>query len=453
MDAIRGLAVCGILFRNIFAFGIPTLAYSLPTIWSEGEWRDILSWAFVEVAIDGSMRALFSLLFGATAMLLLSSIDQVNIKIFDLYIRRSMWLMAFGLVHSLLLLCSFDVLFIYGLLGLFLVPFRNLSAKSLLVIAAAGIILSAIMLQFQTGNSDDGKSAQNNLIEQSLNVAQQLAPETQRELEPETDVSSSSQSETDRVETETEIELNLRDANNQLLREYFSPIWMNEVEEMTQNYLPVMAALARLTLNNYSTEVLTTHFADIGIMFFVGMAFLKMGVVTGARSKLFYLLLCVAGYGLGLTINIFETLSNYFLITLNSQPPIWTAYSYDVGRIAMAFGHLGLITLVIKLRWFSFLAMLFSAAGRMALTNYLLQTIICISLFMEFGFGLFGEFEHFDLLLIAFGIICLQLAMSVLYLRYFRTGPAEWLLRTLCNWNLNVGREPVSIQTSQDAGL
>lgn len=450
MDAVRGVAVCGILFRNIFAFGIPTMAYSLPTIWGDGKWRDVLSWAFVEVAIDGSMRALFSLLFGATAMLLLSSIDQAKIERIDLYFRRAMWLMAFGLMHSFLFLCSFDILFIYGVLGLFLVPFRNLSAKALLSIATAGIILSAIMLQFQNDGSGDAKSSQIGTIEESLPVTQlpasdqSLSPSQQAQEEPK----STFPTEADDNETEMEIEIDLNGSNSQFLSEYFDPIWLNEVDEMTQDYLSVMASLAQLTLNNYSTEMLTTHFTDIGILFFVGMAFLKLGIMTGTRSTRFYILLCLGGYGVGLTINSFETLSHYALITQNIQSPVWTAYTYDIGRIATTFGHLGLIILMTRVPWLGLLTRLFAAAGRMALTNYLMQTILCIGLFMEFGFGFFGEFEHFDLVLIAICISCLQLVLSAIYLKYFEQGPAEWLLRALCNWNLSSGTKPISIRAN-----
>ena len=79
--------------------------------------------------------------------------------------------------------------------------------------------------------------------------------------------------------------------------------------------------------------------------------------------------------------------------------------------------------------------------GRMALSNYLSQTLICTTLFYGHGFGLFGTVERWQQLLIALGILAIQMIISVLWLRHLRHGPMEWLWRSLSYWRLQPLRQ------------
>jgi uncharacterized protein len=83
----------------------------------------------------------------------------------------------------------------------------------------------------------------------------------------------------------------------------------------------------------------------------------------------------------------------------------------------------------------------FAAAGRMALTNYLLQAIICTTIFYGHGLGLFGQVERTGQILIVFGVWIIQLWVSPVWLRYFRFGPAEWIWRSLTYWRLQPVRQ------------
>ena len=73
----------------------------------------------------------------------------------------------------------------------------------------------------------------------------------------------------------------------------------------------------------------------------------------------------------------------------------------------------------------------FAAVGRMALTNYLMQTVLCTFIFYGHGLGQFGMLERWQQLLLVVAIWVLQLVVSPFWLRYFRFGPAEWLWRSL----------------------
>ena len=71
LDALRGFAALGILWRNIFVFGMPAVAFSLPEEWGVSTGANVASWLFVVIFVDGTMRGLFSLLFGASAILIM----------------------------------------------------------------------------------------------------------------------------------------------------------------------------------------------------------------------------------------------------------------------------------------------------------------------------------------------------------------------------------------------
>jgi uncharacterized protein len=85
----------------------------------------------------------------------------------------------------------------------------------------------------------------------------------------------------------------------------------------------------------------------------------------------------------------------------------------------------------------------FSAVGRTALTNYLLQTLIATTIFYGHGLGWFGSVERTAQLAIVFAIWALQLVVSPIWLRYFRFGPAEWAWRSLTYWR----RQPLRVAT------
>ena len=103
----------------------------------------------------------------------------------------------------------------------------------------------------------------------------------------------------------------------------------------------------------------------------------------------------------------------------------------DLTRMSVAFGHVAVIMMICKARALSWLTKPLADIGRMALTNYVLQTIICTTLFAGFGFGLFGQLARHRLHYIVLGIWLFEWIASVLWLRWFRFGPLEWVWRWL----------------------
>jgi len=152
LDVLRGLAVLGIYLINVISFGLPNGAYPFPVLLGQAHEANIAFWAFSEVFVEGTMRGLFSMLFGASAMVFLSEAKLAShgLELVDRYYRRTLLLILFGLIHAYLLLWPFDVLYAYGLFGLFLFPLRKLRAATLLVIGSLLLVLGDIEL-YRTG--------------------------------------------------------------------------------------------------------------------------------------------------------------------------------------------------------------------------------------------------------------------------------------------------------------
>lgn len=163
-------------------------------------------------------------------------------------------------------------------------------------------------------------------------------------------------------------------------------------------------------------------------MMLIGLGLFKLGVLTLERRTRFYVALVAIGYGVGLTVNLFETrwiIDNGFSLLAMSQSQI----TYDLGRIATTAGHLGLLLLIVRSGVFPLFQHALACVGRMAFTNYLTHSLICAILFV--GLGLFGQLERYQLYYVVFAIWAAQLIISPLWLRHFQMGPLEWLWRGL----------------------
>jgi uncharacterized protein len=126
----------------------------------------------------------------------------------------------------------------------------------------------------------------------------------------------------------------------------------------------------------------------------------------------------------------------------------WNVTTYDAGRLTMALGHVALTILIFQAGWLRCLTSRLAAAGQMALTNYLLQSLNCTTIFYGYGFGLYGKLERYQLYFVVLGVWIFALVLSPIWLRYFRFGPMEWLWRswTYLRWQpLRMGtRSPVA---------
>ncbi|MGZ5191585.1 MAG: DUF418 domain-containing protein, partial [Flavisolibacter sp.] len=174
---------------------------------------------------------------------------------------------------------------------------------------------------------------------------------------------------------------------------------------------------------------------DVLFCMFLGMAFFKMGILTGKSPASVYLWMCVIGLVVGLLI------SWYRLQPLIKNNFNWYEYtkqisfeSYSISRLFRTIGIFGLIMLMYKSGWFKWLFALMRPVGQMAFTNYLLQSLICSIIFNGIGWGLYGQLERYQVYFVVFGIWIFQIILSHIWLRNFRFGPFEWTWRSLTYW-------------------
>src|SRR5262249_24489567 len=161
-----------------------------------------------------------------------------------------------------------------------------------------------------------------------------------------------------------------------------------------------------------------TSLWDTAAMMLIGMGLMKLGVFSAALGWRTYAAIMVLGYAAGFAINGITT---YRTIAGNFEPigMWWNLTTYDIGPLTMALGHVGLIILIFKAGWMRWLTSALAAVGQMAVTNYLLQTLICTTIFFGYGFGRYGQLERYQLYYVVLGVWVFQLLLSPLWLRYF----------------------------------
>ncbi len=166
----------------------------------------------------------------------------------------------------------------------------------------------------------------------------------------------------------------------------------------------------------------------------LGMALMKLGVVSGERSDAYYRKMMLIGYGFGLPVMILSAWN----LHAHQWDFLWVFrignMSNYVGSILVAFGHIALVMTICRAGTMRTLMQRFSAVGRMAFTNYLLHSIILTTVFYGYGLGLYGQVPRFWQMSFVIAVLGFQLWMSPLWLKHYRFGPAEWLWRSLTYW-------------------
>ena len=325
-----------------------------------------------------------------------------------------MWLMAFGLIHAYLLLSPIDILFIYGILGLLIYPLRNVSPRRLLVTACLGLLIGMVASTVSLYVTIETTSAETVVSHASSTQMDADDPGSLPAELQEADLS----------------EQQDKEAADDLLRE-----WAVDITDRRAGYFYNVVTLAQDSLSNHTVELLTRHFLDVGVAILIGMALLKLGFMTGQLSNRFYLTALLLFYGTGLTLNGLEIGAELASAQGEDVDAGWTTVTYDVSRILVALGHLSLIIVLCKVKTALIFTGLLQATGRLALTNYVVQTVILTLLFFGHGLGWYGIYSHEGLLMIGLCIGAIQLILSKIYLHYFQQGPLEWLIRRLTMWD------------------
>ena len=154
----------------------------------------------------------------------------------------------------------------------------------------------------------------------------------------------------------------------------------------------------------------------------------------------------IFGYGIGLPLVLADTIG---VINANFSREYGMgrgAIIFGLSSLPMALGHVGVIMLICKSGALTWLRNRFAAVGRMALTNYLMHGIIGTTLGCGYGLGWYGKLERWQMVLVVLSIWIFQLAISPIWLRHFRYGPAEWFWRLITYWK----PQPMTLDKASD---
>lgn len=381
IDVLRGVALLGILPVNMISFAHVDAAYQNPSLGGGFEGWDYIVWAATQFFFEGKMITLFSLLFGAGLYLQVSRNEERRGRVGSargLYLRRVGWLFVIGMLHAYLFWYG-DILTHYAVIGFLVYWLRRLRPRWLITLAILLLCLGAVLIGSGSLLSRDSRQYR----------------EMERDMNP----------------PAAKVQ-----AEEQLMR--------------SGGFVHLAVARAGHTFGSQVGIFLYYVFWRVTALMLLGIAFIKLDVLTAGRSIEFYLLFAVGGLAIGVPLTGVS-------VTEASQPFdlhrffVTFATSEYFGTLFQALAYLGLVMIAVKLGVLRAVQTRLAAVGRMALTNYLTHTLIGTFVFNGWGLGQFGLWSRTQQALLVLGIWAFQLIVSPVWLRYFQFGPVEWLWRTL----------------------
>ncbi len=394
IDAVRGFAVLGILLMNIVGMGMPTFAYVDPTYYGDLHGANFWVWAVNFVVTDGKMRGLFTMLFGASMLLITDRAEGRKPGPMETHFRRAFWLLLIGFVHAYVLFFG-DILVCYAIAGAVAFFFRKLPPRMLIGVGALilvalltkGIVeaehIKALQAAIAGGTATAAEAAQWQGLQLFLNAPKSMGAE--------------------------EI-VNMRGTFLTALQSRFTAATIVQL-----GYLPLDAIPEA-----------------IGQML-VGAGLFRLGFFTLGWSSRAYATMIAIGYLIGVPVMVwlcwstvqadFEPVQQHAFFALTAGP-----------RPFIALAHASVLMLIIRAGVLTGLVDRLAAAGRMAFSNYLMTSIITSFVFCGYGFGLYGQLERHELYYVVLGVWAFILLWSKPWLARFHYGPFEWVWRSLVMW-------------------
>lgn len=420
IDTIRGFALLGILMMNIPGFGI-NWDFWYHITHSPRTGNDYYTFTAVFVFFEGTMRGLFSMLFGAGMVLFMLNKKDIpgQPTVAEYYYRRLLWLVLFGLINAFVILWEGDILFFYGLCGMLLFPFRKLKPKWLVVLALACVSIGMIKSEWGWSEFREKRIAYNEAVDakkenKKLNAEQEAAISGWMNIEK--------RQKPDTAQT---------NENRRKMRSGYGTIF--------NYFIP----------SNADGEIgyMYNGCWDMLAMMFLGMAMFAWGFFTNKLRTSTYAMWMLIGYGVGIPVGwvlVQQGWLDFGAMGPGAYADRWRV-SHEVflefRRIPLTIGHASLLMLIFRSGLVPWLMKALANVGQMAFTNYLMQSIICTFFFYGYGFGNYDKL-YFHQLYYAVGAVWIfQIIFSAIWLSYFRFGPFEWLWRSLTYWKMQPMRK------------
>lgn len=406
IDTLRGVAVLGILVMNIYAFAMPFAAYQNPLLMGGTEWYNLGTWLLTHVLFDQKFMTIFSMLFGAGLIVMWQRAQNRGAPFARIYFRRQLWLAAIGILHGYLLWVG-DILFHYAVVGLFAFTFRQRQPRALIAVACCLLVVAPLLSVATAAYVDDLRERISEI--DALAAAGETLDEEQLAIQEEW----------------REIGKFVAPSQTDLRR---------DLDAYRGDYGDAFAFRAPTVVSMQTEATFFFVLWRVGGCMLLGMALMKLGILAGTRSNDFYRRMQFIGYGLGLPLTVF---SAYDLF--NHQ---WDGVyvlgggmlSNYVGSILVAAGHIATVMRIVNANCWPRIMQRFTAVGRMALTNYLLHSILLTTVFYGYGLGLYGTIPRAWQMLFVAAVLGLQLWLSPIWLQHYRFGPVEWAWRSLTYW-------------------
>ncbi len=429
LDVLRGIAVLAALIVSIWVFGGFSDQQQKQLLLQSKGWNYRVFGA-IELLFNGKMRALIALVFGAAMILFLTKqADAGRQPAGDVFIKRQLWLIVLGLVNAVLLLWTQDILFHLGVMGILLFPFIRLSHRGLLI---AAILTTLIYSGKNYWNYSDDKKAYNKYITLTAlekKFEKDSVAKAQKGIVAKKDTLTKLQKQDKKAWEATlaamKVDLKKDEPNKKAIRKVdYGKTW---------NYL-LPATQSREAQWTYRIGIW-----DFASMIFLGMLLYKIGFFSNRFSRSKYLLLgliCLTG---GLLLGWyrlhFQQIALQDYVKYINRYTLPHSFFFPVERAVMALGYTSFVMWFLAAGILNGLWKAFAAVGKLALTNYFIQTIICTIFFYGYGMGYYGRLTQFELYFFVAEVIMVQIVFSVIWLRYFNYGPAEWLLRRISYGN------------------
>ncbi len=378
VDVVRGAAIFGILLVNMAHFSYPDVY--LYQIGSENffteTWRtwDFLTKNILEIFVQMKFITMFSLLFGFGIIIMEERALGNGRNFVSIYIRRLVVLFVFGLIHSFFIWDG-DILMDYAVLGFLLLFFRKCSWKTLLVWTVCLFSLYLLLIGLMTAVSN-GEDA----LVQKREQAALLEEEARNAIHS--------------YQNGSFTDIFHQRIHDRLFYMSMSGMWPFQPLVYIINMLPYIS------------------------MFLVGMIFAKQKLFQ-EPEKHRRLLTAIWFFGLiiGLPLNIFAVTAENSFYMVFGAPFLMLFY---VTSLIFLYFHPICRQIVKKI----------APVGRMSLTNYIMQSVICTYIFYHYGLGLYGKVYPFAGFWLALAIFAVQLIISHIWFKYFQLGPLEWVWRT-----------------------
>ncbi len=397
LDFLRGVAILGILFINIESF-------VYPNPWSSWQYGyestiDQHTRFWVYFLTQGKFYTMFALLFGVSFVIFMERIQQkvTGLKAMDIYARRLLWLFVIGVIHAYFIWDG-DILYHYAVCGLFLLPFRSMKSRNLVLI----VLFLATFLFIKSYESVSKRQ------KSYSNYAEALYKEATKRTDKDNTLIAS-----------WEKRYSEKSPNLSEVVENPKPTFLQGVITSYENHKVHKGEFY------YQSLILSTL-----IVMIIGMILFRTGIFSDYNSWKYYWHISVFVLIIGLVINYLR----YYQWTYEDHIPnlnTFKALLFTFPKEILGVGYILVLNGIYQKYLRNVRFKVFTKIGRTALSNYIFQSIILGILFYGYGFGLHNSFSRFELLGFVIAIGAIQIICTQIWLRNFKQGPLEFLWRKL----------------------